>query len=95
MRIAVFAAVALMLSSGSAASNVYKVNLTRKDQDIYQIDYGNTYVKTSYCYEMGIAEEAVLILKMQPFQGSIAIGKVVFTSGWTTCQVDSVFTMNR
>ena len=95
MKIAVFAIAALLAYCGAQASEVYKVRLTRVDQDVYRIDYGNTYVKTSYCYQIGIAEEAVLILKIQPFQGSIAIGKIVFTSGWTTCQVDTVFTANQ
>lgn len=93
MKIAFFAlvAAALIASHNATALDVYKVKVTRKDQDIYVVEGGQTlYIKTAYCYEYAMWEDAVVVLKSQPFQGSIAIGKIVFTNGWTLCQVDSI-----
>lgn len=36
------------------------ISVTRKEQDLYQIDYGNTFVKTRYCYEYSYGEDAFI-----------------------------------
>lgn len=91
MKIAVIAAFAL-LSNIAVASDTYKVQVTRKGQDIYQVEgQGNSvFIKTAYCYEYATWEEAILILDSPSFSGSIAIGKIIFTNSSTSCQVDTV-----
>lgn len=92
VKISVFAVVALLTCNATWASDTYKVQVTRKGQDLYKIEGqgGSMYIKTAYCYEYATWEEAILILNSQPFSGSIAIGKIIFTSGSTTCQVDMI-----
>jgi hypothetical protein len=95
MKIAISAmviAAGAFLSNPAFASDTYKIQVTRKGQDLYKIEgrTDSTYVKTAYCYEYATWEEAILILESQPFSGSIAIGKIIFTSSDTTCQVDTV-----
>ena len=91
MKIAVFAAAALLVSVANA-SDTYKIQVTRTAQDLYKIEGqgSSIYIKTAYCYEFTTWGEAILILNTQPFSGSIAIGKLIFTSGGTSCQVDTI-----
>jgi len=81
-----------MLVGVANASDTYKIQVTRKGQDLYLVEGqgSSIYIKTAYCYEYATWEEAILILNSQPFSGSIAIGKLIFTSGGTTCQVDTI-----
>jgi len=93
-KIAVIALCTALLSAMSVAtaSDTYKVQVTRKAQDLYKIEGqgSSIYIKTAYCYEYATWEEAILILDSQPFSGSIAIGKIIFTNSSSTCQVDTV-----
>lgn len=93
-KIAVFAVVALLNAAVGSATDVYKVQVTRVDQDTYRIEGQGVFIKTAYCYEFATWEDAVVILKSQPVNGSIAIGKIVFTSGWKMCQIDTVYHSN-
>jgi hypothetical protein len=93
MKTAVIAIAALFATSAANASDTYKVQLTRKGQDLYLIEGqgGSTYIKTAYCYEYATWEEAILVLDSQPYSGSIAIGKLIFTGGGgASCQVDTI-----
>lgn len=93
MRIAVFAIAAMLIAMSAEGSDSYKVQVTRKGQDLYLIEGTgkNIYIKTAYCYEYATWEDAILVLDGSPSSGSVAIGKLVFTgSGSTTCQVDTV-----
>lgn len=74
-----------------AGAATYDLHVTRVSQDVYKVDGGATvYIKTAYCYEYATGEEAVLVLNMQPFNGSIDIGKLVFINSGTSCQVDTI-----
>lgn len=74
------------------ASQAYKVQVTRKGQDLYSIEGlgRSVYIKTAYCYEYATWQDAVLILNMQAFPNSIAIGRILFNKGRTSCQVDTI-----
>ncbi len=91
-KIAVIALCAALLSNIAIASDTYKIQVTRTAQDLYKVEGqgSSVYIKTAYCYEYATWEEAILILNSQPFSGSIAIGKIIFTNGGSTCQVDTV-----
>jgi hypothetical protein len=93
MKIAGIAIVSVLICTTQAfASDTYKVQVTRKAQDLYEVEGigKKVYIKTAYCYEYATYEEAILVLESQPFSGSIAIGKLIFTSGGSSCQVDTV-----
>ena len=56
-----FLAVAAIGMVGSPAyGETYKVTLTRKDNNFYQVDFGKIYVKTKYCYEYAMGQEAII-----------------------------------
>ena len=46
--------------STSAKAETYKVSLTRKDQDFYQVSFGKIFVRTKYCYEYAYGEDAII-----------------------------------
>jgi len=81
-----------LLAPGLASAETYDLHVTRVGQDLYKIEgTGQTvYIQTAYCYEYATWGEAVLVLNSQPFQGSIDIGKLIFTDSGTTCQVNTV-----
>jgi len=83
---------ALLISSAVFASDTYKVQVTRKGENLYLVEGigKNIYIKTAYCYEYATWEDAILVIDGSPSSNSIAIGKIIFTSGNTTCQVDTI-----
>ena len=53
----------------------YKVNITRKDANLYKVDGTNFYIRTKYCYEYCYSEEVILVV----YTGSrYSYGKVIF-----------------
>jgi hypothetical protein len=53
----------------------YKVNITRKDADLYRIDGTDFYIRTKYCYRYCYSEEVILVV----YTGSrYSYGKVIF-----------------
>ncbi len=78
------------VATSAIASDTYKVQVTRVSQDIYKVEGQSIYIKTAFCYEFAMSETAILDLTSQPFSGSIDIGKIIFTNGSTTCQVDTI-----
>lgn len=84
--------VVAMLFINQARATTYDIHVTRKGQDLYAIvDQGNVlYIQTAYCYEYATDEEAILVLNITPFDGSIDIGKLVFTDSGTSCQVNTI-----
>jgi hypothetical protein len=70
-----------LLSLPASADEYYKVTVTRKGSDLYQINGNNTYILTRYCYEYVYYEDA--ILKM-----SGSTGEIIFVgSGGSKCDV--------
>lgn len=65
--------------------DVYEVTVSRKDSNLYKVEFTKLYVRTRYCYEYAFNEEA--ILKYQ--RGSIE-NVLVFRpgkAGSASCQV--------
>ena len=54
------ALLAIIGSTSSIAADRYRVNLTRKDRNLYKIDGTAFLVQTQYCFVFGYGEEAVL-----------------------------------
>jgi hypothetical protein len=74
----------LLVLSGQAFAEYYKVNVKRVDQDLYKSDSG-VYIQTKYCYEYTYGDEAVLKYEDYSYDN-----KLIFDSG-TTCDVAKVF----
>ncbi|WP_448171396.1 hypothetical protein [Rhizobacter fulvus] len=80
------AAVSMLFAGTAFAADVYKVTVTRKDQDLYKVDGGKNYVVTRYCYEYAYGDEAILRIDST---GGFSIGKIIFSTG-TSCEVEKV-----
>lgn len=53
----------------------YKVDITRKDANLYKIEGTNLYIKTEYCYEYCYSEEVILVV----YTGSrYSYGEIIF-----------------
>ena len=70
----------------AVASDVYKVTVTRKDQDLYEVQGGNVYIKTRFCYEYVFSDEAILRIDST---AGYSIGKI-FYNGGASCDVEKV-----
>lgn len=77
------AAVLACCFSTVAIAELYKVSVTRADQDIYR-EQGGLVILTRHCFEFVYYEDAVL--KYEPGDYS---NKLIFKSG-TTCDVVNV-----
>jgi hypothetical protein len=69
-----------------SASDIYEVTVTRKDQDLYEVQGVDVYIKTRYCYEYVYYDDA--ILKIDSNSG-FTIGKLIFESG-DSCDVAKI-----
>ncbi len=56
-------------------AGTYDVSLTRETDDLYSIVGETLYIKTRYCYEYAIRDDAVL--KIESLQG-YTLGKLIF-----------------
>lgn len=53
----------------------YRVNITRKDANLYKVEGTDFYIRTKYCYEYCYSEEVILVV----YTGSrYSYGKVIF-----------------
>ena len=77
-------AVALLVVAGTAAAEMYAVNVRRIDKDLYKTDTG-LYIQTKYCYEYAYGDDA--ILRYEPYSYD---NKLIFDNG-ATCDVEKVF----
>lgn len=84
VRARLVAAVALLVVTGTAAAEMYAVNVKRVDKDLYKTDQG-VYIQTKYCYEYAYGDDAVL--KYEPYGYD---NKLIFDSG-EVCEVEKVF----
>mgnify|MGYP003592077686 CR=1 FL=1 len=53
----------------------YKVNVTRKTNNLYKIEGTDFYIETNYCYEYSYSDEAILTIESQY---GYAKGKLIF-----------------
>ena len=51
---------AIMLMASLCYSDVYRVNVTRRDNNLYQIDGTRIYLLTMMCMELALSDEAIL-----------------------------------
>ena len=79
-------AIALVVS-GAHALDLYKVSVTRKARNIYQIDGTSIYIKTRDCYGHTRSKHAVLRLDSPD---GYNIGELIFVSGRNKCDVEKV-----
>lgn len=77
-------AVVLLAIAGTAAAEMYAVNVRRIDKDLYKTS-GGVYIQTKYCYEYAYGDDAVLIYEKYSYDN-----KLVFDNG-TVCEVEKVF----
>ncbi|WP_146101354.1 hypothetical protein [Bradyrhizobium sp. AC87j1] len=69
-------------------SDYYKVQVTRKNQDLYEVVGQSIYVMTRYCYEYVYYSEA--ILKIDAPAG-YTVGEIIFVgNGSSKCDVAKV-----
>lgn len=70
------------------ASNYYKVEVTRKAEDFYEVQGQSIYVKTRYCHEYVHSSDA--ILKIDSTVGN-TIGQIIFVgNGGTQCDIEKL-----
>ena len=67
-----------------AASEFYKVEVTRLDTNLYRTSDG-VYIETNMCLELALREEAILSYEQYSYNN-----KLVFKNG-TSCDVKRVF----
>ena len=71
-----------------AAADYYKVQVTRKSQDFYEVVGSNIYIKTRYCYEYVYYEDAILKID-SPY--GYNVGEIIFVgSNGAKCDVERV-----
>jgi hypothetical protein len=81
-------ALALSASCPCWASDYYKVDVTRKAQDLYEVTGKGIYVKTRYCYEYVYSSEA--ILKIDATVG-YTVGEIIFVgNGGSKCDIEKL-----
>lgn len=78
----IIATLLLLTTTPVMAQDAYKIQVTRKGQDLYQVGYGNNQpiIQTRYCYEYAYSEDSVLT-----WDGSS--GKLIFLSSNASCDV--------
>jgi hypothetical protein len=75
------AALALAIAATAAASDYYKVNVSRKDKDLYLDHNSGVYIVTEYCYVYAAWDDA--LLKWDGYSGKLHFDEVVNS----TCDV--------
>lgn len=65
----------MLLVPTTLEAGLYKVTITRKVDDLYEIIGENLYVRTRYCFEYGYSVDA--LLELQTYSGG-NLGKVTF-----------------
>jgi hypothetical protein len=78
----------LALATVASAADYYKVEVTRKAQDFYEIVGKNIYVKTRYCYEYVYFSDAILKID-SPY--GYNVGEIIFVGdGGQKCDVEKL-----
>jgi len=71
----------LIFSTFDYATEYYKVNVKRIEQNLYKITSSNFYIVTQYCYEYTYGEDAILKYEANSYDNQL-----IFDSG-TSCKV--------
>jgi len=69
------ALIGIFLVSPVLASDYYKVQVTRKAQDLYVVDGQGIYIKTRYCYEYVYSSDAIVKID-SPY--GYTVGEIIF-----------------
>lgn len=78
----------MLVAVPAAASDYYKVQVTRKAQDLYLVDGQGIYIKTRYCYEYSYSADA--ILKIDSEYG-YNVGEIIFAeSSSAKCDIEKL-----
>ena len=67
-----------------AYAELYRITVSRIDQDLYKDDNSGAIIETQYCYEYATWENAVL--KYEPYSFD---NKIIFENG-QTCEVKEI-----
>lgn len=70
----------------TVAESVYEEYITRKSNDLYQIDGKAIYIKTRFCYEYSYSEK--VLFTYNPY-GGYSQGKIMFKNG-QTCDIEKI-----
>lgn len=74
----------LMFMSSSVNAGLYELNVTRKDQNIYQVLGNKTIIQTRYCYEYSYSADAIL-------DTSVGHGQLIFKESGNKCDIKAIF----
>ena len=69
----------LVAVAALAHADVYRVQVTRKDRDLYRVVGTRFWIETRWCFEFAVAEDAVL--RYDPNEGEWGSNKLFFDSG--------------
>jgi hypothetical protein len=76
------------LTTAAAATDYYKVSVTRKSQDFYEVVGRGIYIKTRYCYEYVYYSDAILKID-SPY--GYNVGEIIFVNdGGGKCDVEKL-----
>lgn len=89
MRLLAIMVGAFALADQASAADYYKVQVTRKGQDLYEVaGQGGLYVKTRYCYEYVYYSDAILQIDSP---SGFNIGKITFVGNDSnSCDVEKL-----
>jgi len=79
------ALISLSILCSSSFAEMYKINIRRVDNNVYQTMDGRFIIKTKYCYEYTYGDEVVLDYTKYSYDN-----KIIFRSG-TTCQIEGIY----
>jgi len=81
---ALILATLVLFQAEARAQEYYKVQVTRKSQDLYEIVGQGIYIVTRYCYEYSYSEDAIVKIDNQY---GYSIGQLTFLNGGTQCDI--------
>lgn len=76
--------ISIVLMATEAYAELYRITVSRIDQDLYKDDNSGAIIETQYCYEYATWENAVL--KYEPYSFD---NKIIFENG-QTCEVKEI-----
>ena len=76
--------ISIVLMATEAYAELYRITVSRIDQDLYKDDNSGAILENQYCYEYATWENAVL--KYEPYSFD---NKIIFENG-QTCEVKEI-----
>ena len=81
----------LVATSGVVlAADRYKLNVTRKDSNVYKVDGTSYWIKSRYCYEYSYGQEAILVWEAKGSYSNKLVFVEIDGSKNTECDVESL-----